>query len=322
MGLRLFPAWLAKVVSGKFPDSVDKDRVLGEVKKKQDKVKTRYDQKTSTKELSFQPGDVVRVKLQTFVRKEEACYGSLVTVKKVCGNAIMVEGGQWWNLDKVVKVNDVSHRGIKRGSKSGSEGMDQKRKASDTNLLELHTLRRSVREKQVRHAVSRAEPLRAAGGHVFRPSRVRRGRLSAVQRRLEDATAAVCVSEGIINKRGYHNRNDSYSDYNIHFWRRGWLQAAATLPTWLGRRSTLRLFPAWLAKVVSDKFPDSVDKDRVLGEVKKKQDKVKLGSACSVACRTVACCLRSRLQALGRSPRMVERGAKEAGRRDSGSLRF
>ncbi|XP_069086423.1 uncharacterized protein [Pleurodeles waltl] len=42
-----------------------------------------------------------------------------------------------------------------------------------------------------------------------------------------------------------------------------------------GRRSTSRLFPAWLAKVVSGKFLDTVDKDSVLGEVKINQDKVK-----------------------------------------------
>ncbi|KAJ1197115.1 hypothetical protein NDU88_000977 [Pleurodeles waltl] len=60
---------------------------------------------------------------------------------------------------------------MKGGRNSGSEGIDQERKASDTNLLELHTLRRSVREKRVRRAVLRAEPelLQAARSRVFVP---------------------------------------------------------------------------------------------------------------------------------------------------------
>ncbi|KAJ1133175.1 hypothetical protein NDU88_011472 [Pleurodeles waltl] len=46
------------------------------------------------------------------------------------------------------------------------------------------------------------------------------------------------------------------------------------------------------------------------------------GSVRSVACRTVACCLQSRLRALECSPMKFEGSAKEAGRRDSGSLNF
>ncbi|KAJ1187270.1 hypothetical protein NDU88_004048 [Pleurodeles waltl] len=140
---RLFPAWLANVAAGKLMDIVDKDMLLRDVKKSQEKVKARYDQKNSTKGHSIHPGDVVRIKLQTFVKKGDASYGSPVTVRKVCGNVVMVERGQWWNAGKVVKVKDVSGNGVMRGDRSLSDHVDHEHRGSDTNKLELHTLRTS-----------------------------------------------------------------------------------------------------------------------------------------------------------------------------------
>ncbi|KAJ1178068.1 hypothetical protein NDU88_003317 [Pleurodeles waltl] len=144
---RLFPAWLAKVVAGRLTGLVDKNLLRNRIEKNQEKMKNRYDRRKSTKE--HQPGDLVRIKLQTFVKKGDACYGSPVTVKKVCGNAVMVEGGQWWNAGKVVKVKYVGGNGVERGGRSLPERVDLEHKASDVIKVGPHILRKSDREKRV-----------------------------------------------------------------------------------------------------------------------------------------------------------------------------
>ncbi|KAJ1207173.1 hypothetical protein NDU88_002565 [Pleurodeles waltl] len=99
-------------------------------------------------------------------------------------------------------------------------------------------------------------------------------------------------------------------------------RAVASAGTAFGRRSTSRLFPAWLAKIVSGKFPDSVNKDWVLDEVKKNQEKVKarFGARC---CVTNPNCLTERAVASAGTAFGEDSWKEEklASRRDSGALR-
>ena len=109
------------------------------VEEAQNKQKRWFDKKKSVKKSGVRVGDMVSIKSPVHMSKGSSKFGPPVKVIQVCGNAIRVGNGNWWNLCKVVKITQQDHLLYEKGRSEGSrvKGDGESQRQTEENLTKL-----------------------------------------------------------------------------------------------------------------------------------------------------------------------------------------
>ena len=107
-GTRYRPVWMGKWL--KMCSNVEQLMEIARmnVSEAQVKQKRNFDSRNRVKENALKVGDVIRIKLARCVQKGKSKFGRPVKIEKMCGNAVRVSGGHWWNLSKVAKTSMIN----------------------------------------------------------------------------------------------------------------------------------------------------------------------------------------------------------------------